>query len=144
MASLSATIADAVKTDLDAQSWPVTLTTVRDYLLPLSRVDMGVANNVNVFPVKHSIGRITRAGTEREHGIAVVLRAAADPGDSSAVDLLVETVEAWIDRYIETTIGGATPAGVELVGIDTLYDPDLLTEARTFLGGIIITYTTRT
>ena len=144
MASLAATIANAVKADLDGQVWPVSLTTVRDYLLPLSRAEMGTTKQVNVFPVRHRITRVSRNSTERQHGIAVVLRAGVSPDDSDAVDLLVETVEAWIDRYIEEKLGTATPIEVELVGVDTLYDPDLLTEAETFLGGIIITYTTRT
>lgn len=144
MASLAATIADALQTDLDAQSWPVVLTTTRDYLMPMSRAEMGSVRHVNVFPVRHRIARVSRGSAERQHGIAVVLRSAVTPSDSDAVDLLVETVEAWIDRYIEEKLGAATPIEVELVGVDTLYDPELLTEASTFLGGIIITYTTRT
>lgn len=144
MASLSATIADALKTDIDAQSWPVTLTTAREYLRPLARADMGAAKRVSVFPVRLRMGNVSRGGTEREHGIAVVLRAAVNPATTADVDALVETVEALADRYQKQAIGEGTPSSVEFPAGDTIYDPEAMAEDQAFIGGIIITYSTRT
>jgi len=148
MASEAVQIATALKTDLDAQSWPVTLTSYREYLGHISREDLGTANRVSIFPYSHNLGAISRGSVEREHGVAIVLRSSAAPEVASGVDELVETVEDLSDRYrlqkinyTEDSI--ATPTAVAQLLGDQLYDVDRLADSRTFLGGLIITYTTR-
>lgn len=149
MSSPSADLADALKTDLDGQSYPVTLTTAREYLVPLKRTELGSAKRVSIFPFELRAEREGRNGSSNERGIGLILRAAVDPTDASAVDDLVETVEDMIARYLITPIdygasANAIPTGITLINGDQLYDVDLLGQSRIFQGGFITTYTTRT
>jgi hypothetical protein len=144
MSSLAADIADALKTDMDGQTWPVVLTTAREYLVSISRTDLGATKRASIFPYTHATERGSgRGNVTREHGIAIVLRAQVDPADNSDVDELVETLEDIADRYSLTTLNAAVPQGVEMILSNQLYDVDRLADSRVFQGGIVITYTTR-
>lgn len=144
MASLSAAIAAALKTDLDGQSWPVTVTSFREYLAPIRRADLGAQVRASIFPYTLAPERASRASISRLHGIGLVLRAAATPSDIAAVDLLVETVELMADRYLFTAIGASTPESVEMLNGSDIYDVDRLGQDQLFQGGLIITVNTRT
>lgn len=143
MASVAATIADALKTDIDAQSWPLTLTTYREYMTSINRATLGSEVRVSIFPYTHQIERIARSTTTKTHGVGVVIRAAADPDDPASLDDLVETIEALASRYALEPIGGGTPNIVQMLVADQLYDVDQLADSRLFVGGITINYQTR-
>lgn len=143
MASAAATIADSLKTDIDAQSWPVTLATYREYMTSINRATLGSDIRVSIFPYTHQVERIARSTTTKTHGVGVVIRAAVDPDDKDALDDLIETIESLSERYAIEPIGGGSPNLVQMLLADQLYDVDQLADSRLFVGGITINYQTR-
>lgn len=143
MASTAATIADSLKTDIDAQSWPVTLATYREYMTSINRATLGSEMRVSIFPYTHQVERIARSTTTKTHGVGVVIRAAVDPDDKDALDDLIETIESLSERYAIEPIGGGSPSLVQMLLADQLYDVDQLADSRLFVGGITINYQTR-
>jgi hypothetical protein len=143
MASAAATIADSLKTDIDAQSWPVTLSTYREYMTSINRATLGSEIRVSIFPYTHQVERIARSTTTKTHGVGVVIRAAVDPDDKDALDDLIETIESLSERYAIEPIGGGSPNLVQMLLADQLYDVDQLADSRLFVGGITINYQTR-
>ena len=148
MASQSVQIANALKTDIDAETWPVTLTTYREYLGQLSRSDLGSVNRVSIFPYTLTTERSSRSGVAHERGVGLVLRSQVDPNTASEVDEMIETVESLAARYMATPITydtdkTATPVSVTQISGDQMYDVDRLADGRVFQGGILITYSTR-
>ncbi|MEM9108605.1 MAG: hypothetical protein AAGC72_01120 [Planctomycetota bacterium] len=150
MSSVSADLADALKADAehDDRDWPVTLTIRREYLYPLERAKMGDVKRLSIFPFEHTSEREGRNAIASERGIGFILRAAAKAADTNAVDTLIETIEALIDRYLLTPVnyGGtqdAVPQRVVLVNGDQVYDVDRLGKTNVFQGGFVITHQTR-
>jgi len=143
MASAAATIADSLKTDIDAQSWPVTLSTYREYMTSINRATLGSEIRVSIFPYTHQVERIARSTTTKTHGVGVVIRAAVDPDDKDALDDLIEAIESLSERYAIEPIGGGSPNLVQMLLADQLYDVDQLADSRLFVGGITINYQTR-
>jgi len=103
MSSIAADLAEALKIDLDGESWPVTLTTFREYLFPLERTSLGNTKRLSLFHFEQVSEREVRL-TWEGRGVRVVRSLSAGEGP----------YQIWSTTRIENTADYARTTRLEM------------------------------
>lgn len=138
-------IADKVVAALNAESWDLQFTAVREYTPALKLTDVDV---LHVIVVPATIGRAASSRTEDELDyevqIGILQRFQHEPGDTDIRDDLVDLAEAIGNHFarLNLTLDSGPILRCIAVANDPIYSPEHMRENRQFTSIITLTFRT--
>lgn len=133
-------IADAVVTQLNAETWSPTFTATRAYIIEnqLTALDDLV---VTVIPSEQTRVNVSRSGEQHDHVVMLGIQQRPTTISNAVLDPLVDLAEA-IANYFENErkLTAYPTASCTLVENTPPYQPQRLRENREFLTIITLTY----
>ena len=139
MAHIAVEIAEAVKDEINAETFSVAITATRAFLPKYDLKDMSTLH-VTVVPKALEVTTATRATATNNIDVDVVVQQIVDPDSISAVDALMAIVQEIADffRLRKLTEYSASWVGTQQV----LYSVEHMNEKRLFTN--VLTFTFRT
>lgn len=139
MAHIAVTIAEQVKTEINAHTFTLAITAVRKYLPEFDLKDMA-ALHCTVVPKSVETETQSRESESDDVQIDVVLQQLADPANLTTVDALMSLVQEVADffRLRSLTDGSASWVKTEQL----IYSVDHMSEKRLFTNVLTFTFKT--